>query len=106
MLKFSAVAVAVLLLSNPVLASAQQPATKAAAVQQLPAKLDALFKPHYKATDPGSTVIVVKDGKTVFRKAYGAANLDSKTTATATTESFSMIDYPLIGCDPVNVTLL
>lgn len=82
MLKLSAVAVAVVLLSHPMLALAQQPAAKAAAVQQLPAKLDALFKTHYKATDPGATVIVVKDGKTVFRKAYGAANLDSKTALT------------------------
>ena len=85
MLKLSAVAVAVVLLSNPMLALAQQPATKAAAVQQLPAKLDALFAPHYKATDPGATVIVVKDGKPVFRKAYGAANLDSKTPMTPDT---------------------
>jgi len=82
MLKLSVVAVAVVLLSNPMLALAQQPATKAFTVQQLPAKLDALFKPHYKATAPGATVIVVKDGKTVFRKAYGAANIDTKTPLT------------------------
>lgn len=82
MLKLSAVTVAVLLLSNPVLAQAQQPATRAAAAQPLAGKLDALFKPQYKADDPGATVIVVKDGKTVFRKAYGAADVAAKTPLT------------------------
>ena len=69
MLKRSAVAVAVILLSNPVLAQVQQPATRAASAQSLAGKIDALFKPQYKADDPGATVIVVKNGKTVFRKA-------------------------------------
>ncbi|AWL05355.1 serine hydrolase [Massilia oculi] len=82
MLKLSAVAVAVILLSNPVLAQAQQPATKASAAQPLASKLDALFKPQFKAGDPGATVIVVKDGKTVFRKAYGAADVAAKTPLT------------------------
>jgi len=82
MLKLSAVAVAVILLSNPVLAQAQQPASRAAAAQPLAAKLDALFKPQYKADDPGATVIVVKNGKTVFRKAYGAADVAAKTAMT------------------------
>ncbi|WP_137172642.1 serine hydrolase [Massilia sp. HP4] len=82
MLKLSAVAVAVILLSNPVLAQAQQPATKAAATQSLAGKLDAIFKPQYKADDPGATVIVVKDGKTVLRKAYGAADITAKTPLT------------------------
>jgi CubicO group peptidase (beta-lactamase class C family) len=82
MLKLSAVAVAVVLLSNPMLAQAQQPATRAASAQSLATKLDALFKPQYKAEDPGATVIVVKDGKTVFRKAYGAADVAAKTPLT------------------------
>jgi len=82
MLKLSAVAVAVVLLSQPMLAQAQQPATRAAAVQPLAARLDALFKPQYKAEDPGATVIVVKDGKTVFRKAYGAADIAARTPLT------------------------
>ncbi|QYG00395.1 MULTISPECIES: serine hydrolase [Massilia] len=82
MLKLSAVAVAVVLLSNPMLAQAQQPATRAASAQSLAGKLDALFKPQYKAEDPGATVIVVKDGKTVFRKAYGAADVAAKTPLT------------------------
>ena len=82
MLKLSAAAVAVVLLSNPVLAQAQQPATKTVPAQSLSGKLDALFKPQYKAEDPGATVIVVKDGKTVFRKAYGAADVAARTPLT------------------------
>lgn len=82
MLKRSAVAVAVILLSNPVLAQVQQLATRAASAQSLAGKIDALFKPQYKAEDPGATVIVVKDGKTVFRKAYGAADVAARTPMT------------------------
>jgi CubicO group peptidase (beta-lactamase class C family) len=82
MLKLSAAAVAVVLLSHPVLALAQQPVTKAAAAQPLAARLDALFKPHYKAQDPGATVIVVKDGKTLLRQAYGAADIAARTPLT------------------------
>ena len=78
MLKLSAFAIAVTLLSNPVFAQAQQPATKTATAPSLAGKLDALFKSQYKAEHPGATVIVVKDGKKVLRKAYGAANLDTK----------------------------
>jgi len=75
MFKLSAVAVAILVLSHPVAALAQQPATRAVAAQPLAAQVDALFKPLYKAQAPGATVIVVKDGKTVLRKAYGAADI-------------------------------
>lgn len=63
MFKRCAVAVAVLFLSQP------------AAAQPLAAQIDALFKPQYKPHQPGATVIVVKNGKTILRKAYGAADL-------------------------------
>lgn len=82
MLKLSAVSVAVVLLSNPMLAQAEQAVTKAAAAQPLVAKLDAMFKSQYKAGDPGATVIVVKNGKTLLRRAYGAADIDAKTPLT------------------------
>jgi len=82
MLKLSAIAVAVVLLSNPMLAYAEQATTKAAAAQPLGARLDALFKSQYKARDPGATVIVVKNGKTLLRRAYGAADIDAKTPLT------------------------
>jgi len=62
MFKLSAVAVAVLVMSHPV------------AAQPLAAQIDALFKPQYQANEPGATVIVVKNGKTILRKAYGAAD--------------------------------
>ena len=52
MLKLSAVAVAVVLLSNPMLAQAQQPATKAAATQSLAAKLDALYRGLLTSMEP------------------------------------------------------
>lgn len=42
----------------------------------LAAQIDAAIAPHYKAGEPGSTVIVTRDGKVVFRKAYGMANVE------------------------------
>lgn len=72
MLKLAAVAVAAALLSTSIPAPAQP----------LTARLDALFKPHFKADAPGATVIVVKNGKTLLRKAYGAADLAAKTPLT------------------------
>jgi len=78
----SAVAIAVLLLSNAGLAQAAKPAVKASASQPLAASLDALLAPHFKPDEPGATVIVVKDGKTVLRKAYGAADVKRKTPLT------------------------
>jgi len=72
MLKLATVAVAVALFSTPVLAT----------TQPLTARLDALFKPHFKPTEPGVTIIVVKNGKTLLRKAYGAADIAARTPLT------------------------
>lgn len=80
--KRSAVAVAVLFLSIPTFALAQAPVAKAAATQGLATRLDAILAPQFKPGDPGATVIVVKDGRTVLRKAYGTADLASKTPLT------------------------
>nr|WP_315485008.1 serine hydrolase [uncultured Undibacterium sp.] len=41
-------------------------------------QLDQIGAAYYKANQPGATVIVVKDGKTLLRKAYGIANIASK----------------------------
>lgn len=41
----------------------------------LGAQIDAALARQYKPRDPGATVIVVKDGATIFRKAYGMARL-------------------------------
>ena len=82
MLNFFAVAVAIALLPHSSLAQAQQQSTRAPAGQPLTAKLDALFKTQFKADEPGATVIVVKNGKTLLRKAYGAADIATKTPLT------------------------
>ena len=63
----------VLLLQGQVLAArAATPATGDATA----ARIDALVAPLYKAGDPGATILVVKDGKTVLRKSYGMADVD------------------------------
>jgi CubicO group peptidase (beta-lactamase class C family) len=40
--------------------------------------LDAKLAPMFKSGAPGAAVIVMRDGETVFRKAYGLADLDKK----------------------------
>jgi CubicO group peptidase (beta-lactamase class C family) len=42
------------------------------------ARIDAAIAPYFAATEPGATVIVTRDGKEIFRKAYGLANLDKQ----------------------------
>lgn len=44
------------------------------------AKVNAVLEPVYKPDTPGAAVIVVKDGQTVFRKAYGIASLEFAVT--------------------------
>jgi len=82
MFKLSAVVATALLLSNTGLAQAEKPALRASAAQPLAASLDALLAPQFKPDEPGATVIVVKDGKTVLRKAYGLADTAGKTPMT------------------------
>lgn len=38
-------------------------------------KMDSLFS-HYNTHTPGVSIVVVKDGKTIFKKSYGSANLE------------------------------
>ena len=79
--KLSAVRVAFLALLGAAAAHAgaapAAPATPAVpeALESLGARIDAAIAPHYKANAPGAAVIVVKDGKTVLRKAYGIADV-------------------------------
>lgn len=40
------------------------------------AAFDRILAPHYRDHVPGAAVIVLKDGKTVFRAAYGMADID------------------------------
>jgi CubicO group peptidase (beta-lactamase class C family) len=54
---------------------AQTALVTAAVDKALAARIDAVIAPYYKANEPGATVIVVKDGNVVFRKAYGMADV-------------------------------
>ena len=74
MSKLSAVCVAVLVLLGAPAAQAWETPAAAEAAQPLAARLDAAIAPYYKAGEPGATVIVVKDGKTLLRKGYGIAD--------------------------------
>jgi CubicO group peptidase (beta-lactamase class C family) len=78
MLRLSAISLAVLiLLPAPFSAAVAAPAV-AAADQALAARIDASIRGYYKPTEPGATVIVTRGGATVFRKAYGMADVGNK----------------------------
>jgi D-alanyl-D-alanine carboxypeptidase len=59
------------------------------ATQAFPQKennsLDSLMSSIYTKDRPGAAIAIVKNGKLVFKKGYGVANLDSKTPITSTT---------------------
>ncbi|HYN03395.1 MAG TPA: serine hydrolase [Vicinamibacteria bacterium] len=57
------------------LASTAAPGVPPAAVTST-AAIDTLLKGSFSADRPGAAVIVVKDGRTLFRKAYGMADLE------------------------------
>lgn len=48
----------------------------ATAASSAATKIDALLSRHFKPNAPGVSAIVTIDGNTVFRKAYGAANIE------------------------------
>jgi D-alanyl-D-alanine carboxypeptidase len=52
-----------------------QPAAAMAADDALAARIDSALQKHYKPDGPGATVLVVKDGQPLFRKAYGMADI-------------------------------
>lgn len=75
MLKLSAVCIAALILLHTPDSAAQAGAVATASADQpVAARIDGLFAPLFKANEPGATVIVTRDGQTVFRKAYGMAD--------------------------------
>lgn len=74
MLLRTAICAAVLLLCHPQAAFAQDAVTSTTAAQGLASRIDASIAPYFKADAPGATVIVVKDGKPVLRRAYGMAD--------------------------------
>jgi D-alanyl-D-alanine carboxypeptidase len=58
----------------PLLASTQE--TQASQASPLAAQIDGLMGRRYEANQPGGVVLVVKDGKPIFRKAFGLASVE------------------------------
>lgn len=48
-------------------------------------KVERLFQPYIGQNKPGAAVLVIKDGKSLFARTYGQANLDQKIPVTAKT---------------------
>jgi len=85
MFKPSAIfAATLILLQTPYIAAQEAPvaAAAAAAEQSFAERFDAVIGSNYKATDPGITVLVARDGKPLLRKAYGMANIEKKQAMT------------------------
>lgn len=57
---------------------AQDAATDNIVAAPVPANIDQLMSRYFKADRPGAIVLVTKDGNTIFRKAYGMANLEQQ----------------------------
>ncbi len=74
MLLRTAICAAVLFLCHPPAAFAQDAARAPLAAQDLASRIDASIAPYFQSDAPGATVIVVKEGQTVLRKAYGMAD--------------------------------
>jgi CubicO group peptidase (beta-lactamase class C family) len=48
-------------------------------VSTKPSHVDAIFQDYARPDAPGASVMVIKNGKVLFKKAYGLANLEDKT---------------------------
>jgi D-alanyl-D-alanine carboxypeptidase len=62
------------------LPSARAMAAPPAPETALAAKIEAVMAPLYRPGEPGAAIIVRKDGKTVFRKGYGTADIELNVT--------------------------
>ena len=49
------------------------------AQKDISSKIDALISSNYKETNPGISVLIAKNGKPIFKKAYGKSNLELNT---------------------------
>ncbi|MEJ7808551.1 MAG: serine hydrolase [Telluria sp.] len=78
MLKLSPLCLASLLLFQLPVSAVQAAPVSASVDRALAARIDAEVATHYKPGEPGATLIVVKDGKTLLRKAYGMADVTGK----------------------------
>lgn len=66
--------------------TASRPSSTAGTAEGLAAdKIDALFAPWSKGHTPGAAVIVIQNGKVLFKKGYGLANLEAKKPITSDT---------------------
>ncbi|MFN7119510.1 MAG: serine hydrolase [Saprospiraceae bacterium] len=53
-------------------------ALSVASTKNIEAEIDAIFNQAYPANSPGATVLIAKDDKIIYRKAFGMANLELK----------------------------
>lgn len=56
----------------------QHSASRVAATKNLATEIDAIFNQAYTINSPGATVLIAKDDKIIYRKAFGMANLELK----------------------------
>jgi CubicO group peptidase (beta-lactamase class C family) len=60
-------------------------AARSKALDDKSAKIDALFSEYDRPDVPGASILVIKNGKVLFKKAYGSANLEAKISSTTRT---------------------
>ena len=53
--------------------------------EKIPAKVEELFSSEFKPDQPGAAVLVMKDGKVIFEKGYGIADVSTKEKITTET---------------------
>lgn len=67
-----------LFLQGPISFASESPKPAVIGQQAMAQQLDAMVAAYYKNDEPGATVIVLKDGKPLLRKAYGMASVAEK----------------------------
>ncbi|MEI9808850.1 MAG: serine hydrolase domain-containing protein [Bacteroidota bacterium] len=67
-----------LLLWAPLLSMAQP-------AKQTVMQLDSVFRSYFKDNEPGGAVLIVRDGKTIYRQAFGVADINTREQVTAKT---------------------
>lgn len=60
------------------LSSAENSVFSVASTKNIEAEIDAIFTEAYPGNSPGATVLIAKDDKIIYRKAFGMANLEVK----------------------------
>jgi len=74
---------AVAIAFHPFAANAQAAPATASVAALSAAQIEAAVGQYYKPNEPGAVILVAKDGKTIFRKAYGLADAAKGTPMTA-----------------------